>query len=419
MNNKMLTPRNTAYNILKKVYNKNAFSNIEMMNIDDRYDSREQRFVKALVFGVLERHILLEYILKHFVNKKTDREVLLLLETGLQQILFMNVPDSAACNETVSLAKLLFDKQRAGFINAVLRNIVRNKDKLNEYIKTAPPHILYSVSKSVYDLLKIQFGENTEKILKAFYDNKPLFIRINNLISTADSILESLKEKGAEAFIVSEKTLGITNHSGVVLDNINSGEFFIQGLSSQKAVTLLGAQEGHTVIDVCACPGGKSIGAAIDMSNRGRIFSIDIHKNKLSLIDNQAEILGINIIKTMQYDSREVNDDFKNIADRVICDVPCSGLGVIGSKPEIRYKNIEDLTMLYKTQAQILRSSFEYLKPGGIMVYSTCTLNRRENEDIVSDFIHHNNKAKLIAEKTDFPYEDTGEGFYTAKLEKI
>ncbi|HAN20806.1 MAG: 16S rRNA (cytosine(967)-C(5))-methyltransferase [Clostridiales bacterium GWF2_36_10] len=420
MDNKKFNTRRVSYDILRKITVNKAYSNIEMGNLYDNYslDQKERKFVKSLVFGVLERQLLLDYIISLFVTKKADTETQLFLRIGLQQQLFMEVPPSAACNETVNVAKKVLDNNRAGFINAVLRNIGRNETKVREALETAPINIKYSVSECIYKQISEQYGEKTEAILKSFYEKKPLVLRINTLKITRDELIKKLTEQGVTAKAYSDTALLIEKGSGTTIDELKNGEYFVQGIGSQNAVQLLGASEGHTIIDVCACPGGKSFGAAIEMQNGGKIISLDLHENKLTLVNKGAKLLGIDIIKTKAFDSREVNEDFIGIADRVICDVPCSGLGVISAKPEIRYKSTDDFKELYKTQKRIISSAAKYLKSSGIMVYSTCTLNKHENEDIVAEFIAENGGFQLEYERTFLPFEEAGEGFYMAKIIK-
>lgn len=415
MSEKKVLPRQAAFEILRKITVSNAYSNIELGNLDG-YDGQDRRFIKALVFGVLERQLLIDYILNFYIEKKADADTMLLLRTGLQQMLFMEVPVSAACNETVAIAKKLLDKGRAGFINAVLRNIARNEESVKKAIESAPENIKYSVSESIYSLLKDQYEDNTEKILEAFYGKKALYLRVNTLKTTAEKLANDLNALGCDAQAVNEKTVKTEKGGNTVIKTLKNGEYFIQGYGSQYAVTLLDAKEGQTVIDVCACPGGKSIGAAIDMKNKGKVISLDIHPNKLPLITKQAELLGINIIQIKPYDSRNINTEYVGTADRVICDVPCSGLGVISAKPEIRYKDAKEFAGLYETQGRILSASAEYLKKGGILVYSTCTLNKRENEEIVKGFLETHNGFRLIEDRIFLPFEEAGEGFYTAKI---
>jgi 16S rRNA (cytosine967-C5)-methyltransferase len=235
---------------------------------------------------------------------------------------------------------------------------------------------------------------------------------VNTLKSDAECV-----SKEVEGKMISETCVRCENASGVI-KKLEDGNFYVQGLASQKAVELLDAKQNHTVIDVCACPGGKTLGAAIDMKNEGRIYSFDLHKNKLPLIQKSAEKLGISIIKTEMHDARKVKEELVGVADRVICDVPCSGTGVMGSKPEIKYKSPDEFKGLYPTQRAIIDSASKYLKVGGIMVYSTCSINRFENENIVEEFLANNDGFSLIEQKTYLPFGEECEGFFTAKIKR-
>jgi 16S rRNA (cytosine967-C5)-methyltransferase len=198
---------------------------------------------------------------------------------------------------------------------------------------------------------------------------------------------------------------------------VGEGRFYVQGLSSQKAVEILRAKKGDFVVDVCACPGGKTVGAAMDMENEGEIHAFDIHENKLPLIIKNASTLGIDIIYTEKHNSKTVNVKYINKADKVICDAPCSGLGSIGKRPEIRYKSLQDINGLVETQKSILRSSVEYLKKGGELVYSVCSINKNEGENIVKEFIEQQNGYTLAYEETVLPHGGC-DGFYIAKIVK-
>ncbi len=410
--------RQACFNLLKRMQKKKAYSNILMSNLKEKYgfNQVERRFFKSLVLGVLERQLLLDYVLSFFISKKPDMDTQILLRMGLQQQLFMEVPPSAACNETVKVAKTELDKSRAGFINAVLRNIGRSTEKVNAAIEGAPPNIKHSISDSIYELLYEQYREKTDRILSSFLVRKQLFLRVNTLRTATAELVQGLERHGVEAEFLSEATVSVGKGSSYVLERLSRGEYYVQGLGSQKAVAMLEAQEGQTVIDVCACPGGKSFGAAIDMRNKGRVISLDIHESKLGLVERYAELLGIKIITVRHFDSRQVIEELTGIADRVICDVPCSGLGVIAAKPEIRYKSAERFAELIDTQKRILSSSSKYLNKGGVLIYSTCTINRNENEAVVADFIEKNSDFCLEYERTFFPYEEVGEGFYIAKI---
>lgn len=400
--------RFSAYTAVKRIFN-GAFSNLILSNSDLK--GLDRSFAEAITLGTIERKITLEYILEKFVEKSPEDNVKILLLTGIYQLIYMDrVPDNAACNETVKIAKAEFSKNAAGFVNAVMRSICRNKDSIISEINNSNDYIKYSVNPDLFRLIREQYPSFTDKIFGAFFNKSPLFLRINTLKTNAKEVCERF-----DFNFISNKCVQAEN-TQIALKYLDNGYYYVQGRGSQEAVNLLNAQPSDTVVDVCACPGGKTLGAAIDMNNQGNIFSFDLHKNKLPLILKSAEKLGISIIKTKQHDGRFVNERLINKADKVICDVPCSGTGIIGTKPEIRYKSPKEFEGLFPTQRAILNCASKYLKVGGTLVYSTCSINKQENEEVVKDFLDKNKNFTLICDKTYFPFEEEGEGFYTAKI---
>ena len=400
--------RLAAFNAVKRI-NNGAFSNL--ISIGAEINGIDRAFAESIAMGTLERKITLEYVLEDVIRESTKNDIKILLMTGLYQILYMDrVPDSAACDETVTIAKSIFGSKAAGFVNAVLRNVCRNKDRIYQNIDNANGHIKYSVDKDLFDLLAAQYPDCYGNIFEAFFGKSPMYLRVNTLKSDAASVACKV---GGE--IIGEATV-LCKDSSVGLSLIESGEFYVQGLASQTAVKWLDAKSGQTVVDVCACPGGKTLGAAIDMKNQGAVYSYDLHANKLPLIEKSAANLGINIIRTAKHDAKAPIDSLIGKADRVICDVPCSGTGVMGSKPEIKYNSPKDFEGLYATQRAIIGSASKYLNIGGVMIYSTCSINKLENESIVNDFIDRNPDFKLIEDKTVLPFHDEKEGFYMAKI---
>ncbi len=402
--------RLAAFNAVKRILD-GAYSNL--ISISDELNGIHRAFAENIALGTLERKVTLEYILSKFIRQDTDRDTVILLMTGVYQILYMNkVPENSACDETVEIAKDILGRKSAGFVNAVLRNICRKKQEIIKDIENSHGYIKYSSSKELFELLAEQYPENIDEIFQAFLGKSKMFLRVNTLKTNAKAVSEKV---GGE--IIGEKTI-FCDKVADALANIQTGDFYIQGLASQKAVALLNAKKGETVVDVCACPGGKTLGAAIDMENQGQIYAFDLHSNKLSLINKSAEKLGITIIKTEKHDARKPKENFIGIAHKVICDVPCSGTGVMGSKPEIKYKSPESFKGLYTTQRTIIASASGYLMIGGEMVYSTCSINKKENEDVVKEFLQQNPNFKLVHEETLLPYQEAHEGFYMAKLQR-
>ncbi len=402
--------RKSAYQTLLRIEQDGAFSNLARTGLH-ALSPLDASFAEALVLGVLEKRRALDWLIGQYVKRETDPKLLTLLRMGVLQIIWMDrVPDSAACNETVSLAKELFGAKRAGFVNAALRSLCREQESSLAELGRQKAEIRYSVGDGVASLLREQYPNDAERIMESFGKKPPLRLRVNRLKADPQEVAERF---GAER---DGDMLTVTERKAEVIRNADSGEYFIQGYGSQQTVRLLGAQAGETVLDVCACPGGKSFGAALDMENRGRVVSRDLHENKLSLIQKGAKRLGITIIDASVYDARQVDPQWVGKADRVLCDVPCSGLGVLSAKPEIRYKDPASFAPLYQTQRQILASSASYVKNGGVLVYATCTLNQEENGRAVRAFLQNDSGFTLEEEHTWFPYEQAGEGFYAAKL---
>ncbi len=390
----MSDPRKVALDILYRISSSGAYGNIGLLSAD--LSGVDRAFCTELIKGVTERRRTLDHIISRYVNKTPDGKITELLRLGVYQIIFLSrVPDHAVCDESVKTAKQI-NRGSAGFVNAVLRSVCREKESIISSLSSLPESVYYSVSDSIFELVKSQYPDEYKDIFEAFFEKRPVTVRANLLKDTpyVDGVNENTD-----------------------MADIEKGLFFVQGLSSQKAVKELSAKAGMTVIDLCACPGGKSFGAAIDMGNEGRIISSDLHKNKLSLIRQGAEKLGITIIETVERDARVTDESLIGFADRVICDVPCSGIGVMGTKPEIRYKDASDFKGLYPTQEKILENALLYLKKGGRAVYSTCTVNKCENSDIINKVVKNKDGYRLVSERTILPGNGY-DGFYIAVIER-
>lgn len=388
-----------------------AYSNL--LGKEEDLSELDRAFAESIALGTLERKLTLEYIAAPYIKKDTDEATLYLLLTGLYQVFYMDrVPDSAACDETVRIAAGLFGRGKAGFVNAVMRSAVRAKAQRLRAVGEAGGHIAASMNRSLYEMLKLQYPEKIDAICGSLFGKADVYLRVNTLVSLPEEVAILT---GGE--VAGEKTVLCREARGAV-KNIDSGKYFIQGAGSQRAVEWLGAESGETIIDVCAAPGGKCLGAAIDMRNEGKIYAFDLHEKKLSLIKNAAAKLGINIIETAVNDARNAKSEFLGKADGVICDVPCSGTGEMRSKPEIKYKDPRAFEGLYKTQREIINAAAKYLKQGGRMIYSTCSINRYENEETVARFIAENPGFSLVREQLSLPCGADGEGFYTAEIKR-
>ncbi len=394
----------------------------------------DRSFLSVLVYGVTERRISLDYLISAFSGRKIsslDKEVLTLLRLGMYQILYLDkIPNSAAANETVKLASRYAVRSK-NFINALLRRLCREKDSLP--YPTDPIErlsVIYSLPKELCLHFKKDYPDRYEEIISLANSRPRLTLTVNTLKTTREELACEI-EDSCEFCENSEKGLRLTSNLPVSqFAPLIDGRCFVQDEASQIAASSLGAKEGDTVIDVCSCPGGKAFFAAISMNNKGKIYCFDLHKSKLSLIENEAKKLGIDILDVSCHDSSSPREDLIGKADKVICDVPCSGFGVIAKKPEIRYKSLSDLSELDKIQGAILSASARYVKEGGTLIYSTCTLRKAENEERIFDFLKNNKNFELSPFKvgnisaengfiTLFPSEKGTDGFFIAKLKMI
>lgn len=313
--------------------------------------------------------------------------------------------------------KLSGKKAAVPFVNGILRSAVRERDSFGKILKDAGESAFYSMPEFIISLWREGYGEDmTEKLLSAFQKKPPVTLRVNTLKIRAEDLLEKLLENGAkvEKHPFAENIIILLSGSVEELYGYREGYFFVQGTGSYMAVKALSPKAGERIIDTCACPGGKSFSAALEMENKGEVFSFDLHKNKLSLIEKGAERLGVEIIRVDENNANTPRTELLGTADGVICDVPCSGLGIIAKKPDIKYKDEEDVKRLPSVQRSILENSSKYLKNGGRLVYSTCTLNPDENERVTEDFLQEHTDFHRAEgyPVTVFPFDGYEDGFF-------
>lgn len=426
----MDTNRKTAYHTLIDVEAKKSYSNIALNHHIICGKPSSPSFVRELVYGVLENQMLLDYIINHFVETGTEHlkvNDLIVLRMGIYQLGYMkSVPEYAAVNESVMMAKR-FCKGRDGFINGVLRSYIRDKltlklpDRLEDEVRHLS--IKYSCSPWIVEMWIDQYGsEETEKILAASQGNPGLTIRVNSLKTGKEDLARRLRDRGFEVenSVICDSALRVTKGSGILDGKLyKNGLFSIQDESSMKTVELLDPRPGEMIVDVCAAPGGKTLAAAERMSNRGQIIGTDIYLRKLGIVNKEAERLGISIVRTWPWDATKVDSELIEKADRVLADVPCSGLGVIRRKPEIKYKRqLSEFDSLPRKQLEILTVSAKYVKRGGILQYSTCTINKDENQKVIKDFLKKNKDFSILEERQFMPHIDGTDGFYVCKMIK-
>lgn len=352
-----------------------------------------------LVFGVLRRQGTLDYILTGLLTQPLERlepRVLILLRVGLYQLVYLDrIPESAAVNETVNLVKRSHPRA-AGLANAVLRNYLRNRDTVTYPDRTAAPAASVAARHSqppwLVKLWFSQLGEaETELLAEVSSQPPPLSLRINSLKTTRPHYLDLCAAQGIGAAPCVFSPLGVSiegRHQVTALPGFQEGLFAVQDEASQMAAILLDPQPGERVLDTCAAPGGKATLLAQLMDNRGELLAMDLSRSKLPLITETAHRLGITIIATQAADLLQSGALPANIYDRVLLDAPCSGLGVIRRNPEAKWRlKPEDITRLAGSQKVMLANAARMLKPGGVLLYSTCSTSREENEDVVGDFL--------------------------------
>ena len=392
----MTDARQTAFHALSKMERDNAYSNLLLPEIAAAEDlsRRDMLLAYRIVKTVLERKITIDYNLSLYLTqplKKLKPQVLTILRMGASQLLFMDkIPPSAAINESVKLSKKNGCAFASGLINAVLRKVSSKGLTLpedNGSVKFLS--IKYSFPEYICEKFVSYFGRETaEKIMESSLGDGNIYIRKNTL---KDEHFTFECEKTA----FPENCYVIKNAGDIAqMPEFRNGLFHVQDLSSQLCCRVLSPKKGETVIDVCSAPGGKTMTMAQMMENDGRIISCDIHEHKLKLINDTAKRLGIDIVETHLRDGADKSAQLPE-ADKILCDVPCSGFGVTGKKPEIKYKNQDEIASLPDLQLEILMNSAQYLKKGGKLVYSTCTLLPEENIEVC---------RKFLKERTDFRF---------------
>ena len=413
-----------AYKILSKIERDKAYSNITVDAVLNENEATSAPFVCALVYGVLERKITIDYILSKFLNqpiKKLNPQVLTLLRMGVYQIKYMDkVPDSAAVNESVKLSKKVKCAFASGLINSVLRKVSTVEVSLPETDnKIYDFSIKYSCPEHLVEHYVNDYGYiDAEKILESSIGSVPTFVRVNNLKVTTDELISQLEKEGIISKKVEKNDNSLEIISGAVFKTecYKKGYFHAQDLASQTCIDCLNPQENDIVFDLCAAPGGKSYTIAEKMNNKGKVYSFDLYEHKIKLINDGAKRLDITIIDAQIGDAAAFNPDLPK-ADKVLCDVPCAGLGVIRRKPEIKYKDFGFVDKLCDLQYNILNNASLYLKEKGVLVYSTCSLSKSENEDVCNRFLNEHKNFKLESMVTLIPHKDS-DGFFFARFIK-
>lgn len=443
-------PRHAAFTILARIEKERSYSDI----LIDRelslgaLQGPDRGLLTELVYGVLRRQGTLDHVIGQFSRiavSRLERAVLGLLRLGLYQLLFLDrIPASAAVNETVKLAHILAPRS-AGFINAVLRQADRQRDSIKYPDRGRSPHdylaARYSHPVWIVKEWERQLGfEGAEQLAEAMSDIPPLTIRCNTLRISRKELAERLSAEGATTTDCAYSPLGLhlsTGTPAATLVSFREGLFSIQDEASQIAALLVGAVPGERILDLCAAPGGKATCLAELMGNRGEIIACDIHPRRLEQVTTFAARLGIGIIRTMAQDASLPDVMHKGeLFDRVLLDAPCSGLGVLRRNPESKWwKRPEDIRVLAEKQRSILANAAALVRPGGVLVYSTCSTATAEDEGVLDDFLSRNSGfvledlrrhflqyAPLLTERGMFrswPHQHGMDGFFAARLKRV
>lgn len=410
----MKNPRQAAFETLYRVFYGGAYSNIELGKAAAGLESG-RAFASRLIYGVIERRITLDYIISIHCSKPKPK-LLIVLRMGVYQLYFMDkVTSAAAVDESVKLAKANGLGYYSSFINAVLHKISDNRIDIDSIEDQS---VKYSVPQNLINMWKKAYGsEAVNSFLGRLNEAPPVFAVANANKISADALLRGLEADG-----ISGKLRGVlveiaASPDLTALDSYRKGLFHIQDISAYKAVSALGITAGDCVADMCAAPGGKSFTASYFAGSTGRVYSCDIHPHRVSLIESGAKRLGINNITAFVNDACAFSDKIPP-CDKVICDVPCSGFGTVRRKPEIRYKELDSVKELPELQLKILSNSARLLKNRGRILYSTCTLNKKENDMVADAFLEKNSGFIQIERKTVFPGDDGGDGFFYCVLER-
>lgn len=436
-----MNSREVALNIINRVLIEGAYSNLVLSNELNESDlnEKDRALATELVYGTIRRKKTLDMIISNYIKDISlmDERVLNILRMAIYQMHFLDkVPEFAACNEAVELAKQI-SVQDSKLVNGILRSYTKNPDDMD--VKDKIDRLVYQYSYEPWFIRMVykQYGEeNGRKILSGLNATPKVTVRVNASKADYDEVYEKLEELGYD---VEE---GYACPEAIIIkggSSIENNELFKEGLitvqdeSAMLVSPILDLKEGDIALDLCAAPGGKTTHIAELLEGTGKVHAFDLHENKLSLINENLERLGLNNVEVDVMDATKLDPKYVAYADKVLIDVPCSGLGIIRKKPEIKWnKSRKSLKDLVPTQREIMENAWAYSKNGGTMIYSTCTLNTEENQDNIEWFLNKHKDAKVekifLGNMDNFIYNNDGsltilpneymDGFYICKISK-
>ena len=438
-----MSARETALRVLISCRTNQAWADaaLKAQISRDGLSGADAALCSRIVYGVVQNRMLLDFYLGAYCTQKVDHlqpPLADILRMGAYQILYLDkVPDSAAVNESVNLARVFKRAQAAGLVNAVLRKVSQNKNHLpaiperdaERYLSIKYSHPKWLVKR----LIAILGREEAEAFLAADNAVAPLTVQVNPLRTTKEELIAELESVGVtvkpHAWVPDCLELSGTGDL-TALDAFRAGKFLVQDPAARLVSLIADVRPGQRVLDVCAAPGGKTFSAAFAMADQGEIVSCDLHENKLKRIADGMERLGITCVKTRSADGRSRKPEWEKAFDTVLVDAPCSGLGIIRKKPDTRYKKADDLFALPVIQAEILDNASAYVRPGGVLIYSTCTVLPEENELQVTAFLAEHPEFSLEpfslpqpAGETDgqltlWPQRHDTDGFYICRMRR-
>jgi 16S rRNA (cytosine967-C5)-methyltransferase len=440
-----MNSRNIAVEVLNAVLNKGAYSNIVLRKAlnESQLNEKDKALLTELVYGTIKCKYTIDSILKLFLKNpfnKMDASILNLLRISIYQMKYLDkVPDYATVNEAVNISKKI-SIGASKLVNAVLRNYLRNKDEISLKYENEIGRLSleYSFEPWMVKLFVKQLGEEKgELVLKGLNSTPDVTVRVNRLKSQYKEVYEKLEEMDykVEEGYLSKDAIKISKGKSIENNSLfKDGSITVQDESAMLVAPLMELKEDMILMDLCSAPGGKTTHISEIMNNKGKVLAFDIHENKLGLIKENAERLGISNIELKVMDASVYEEKFKDYAHRVLIDVPCSGLGIIRKKPEIKWnKSFKDIKDIISIQEKIIKNAANYVVPGGMLIYSTCTINKSENEDVVNKFLKGNSNFKLekidIGQRDNLIYSENGmatilpndkmDGFFIAKLKRI
>ncbi|MCR1951489.1 MULTISPECIES: 16S rRNA (cytosine(967)-C(5))-methyltransferase RsmB [unclassified Clostridium] len=438
-----MNSRKLARQIIQRVLEEGAYSNLVLSNeLNSRdIEDKDKGLVTEIVYGTLRRKKTLDVLIGNFVKdiNLIDTTVLNILRVAIYQMYFLDkIPEYAACNEAVEEAKEI-SLEASKLVNGILRNYIKDEKEIvvpgNRIDELA---YKFSFQPWMIRLFIKQYGEErTMRLMAGLNETPKVTVRVNEFKAEYDEVYEKLEEIGynIEDGYACPEAIAIKGGKGIEDNELfKEGLITVQDESAMLVAPLLDLKEGDKVLDLCAAPGGKTTHIAELLANTGEVLAFDLHENKLSLIEENANRLGLNNIVCKAMDATKLNSDYISYGDKVLIDVPCSGLGIIRKKPEIKWnKTRQQLKDLVPIQREIMENAWQYLKPGGTLVYSTCTLNKEENEENLQWFLSKHNDAEIekiyIGNNNNFIYNEDGsltilpndsmDGFFIGKIKKI